>query len=316
MTNVSQPVTEIAPKKRVWCDVDGVLLLDKPGGMTSNDALQKARRLFSAAKGGHTGTLDPMATGLLPLCFGEATKFSSDLLSADKTYEATVHLGETRDTGDAEGQVMSTAPVVSSLKDLDAVLSSLTGWIDQIPPMYSALKQGGRPLYALAREGITVARAPRRVQIVEINRLTDFLPAPTGEGRQVRLRITCSKGTYIRVLAEDIGMALGCGAHLAALRRTRVGALALAGSVTLAELEGMNEGARGDVLKPLDSLLSELPPVQLLEAEHIRFAHGNPVLAGIPSTLYRVYGTSGALLGVGETDAAGALWPKRLIRQQ
>jgi tRNA pseudouridine55 synthase len=223
--------------KKVWQQIDGVLLLDKASGLSSNDALQKARRLFSAAKGGHTGTLDPLATGLLPLCFGEATKFSADLLDADKTYEAEVRLGEVTDTGDAEGQVTASFAVDVDLVAISAVLPRFTGPIRQIPPMYSALKRDGRPLYELARQGIEVERAARDITIHALECL-EFT------GQRLVLRVSCSKGTYIRVLAADIGQALGCGAHLTALRRTRVGPLDLAGSVTLAQLETMSEAER------------------------------------------------------------------------
>lgn len=222
--------------KKTWQRVDGVLLLDKPIGLTSNDALQKARRLFSAAKGGHTGTLDPLATGLLPLCFGEATKFSADLLDADKTYEAIIKLGVTTDSGDAEGQVISTATVNVSEADIVSVLPQFTGDIQQIPPMHSALKRNGRPLYELARQGIEVERAPRAVTIHAIDLLAF-------SGDTLTLRVACSKGTYIRVLAADIGAALGCGAHLIGLRRTVVGDLDLANAVTLAELEALDENS-------------------------------------------------------------------------
>ena len=190
--------------KKTWKQVDGVLLLDKPIGLTSNDALQKARRLFSAAKGGHTGTLDPMATGLLPLCFGEATKFSADLLNADKTYEALVKFGVTTDSGDAEGVVIATATVNVEKDDIFCVLLQFTGAIMQTPPMHSALKRDGRPLYELARQGIVVEREARAVTIHAI----DFLDF---SGDTLSIRVSCSKGTYIRVLASDIGNALGCG---------------------------------------------------------------------------------------------------------
>ena len=204
--------------KKTWKQVDGVLLLDKPLGLTSNDALQKVRRLFSAAKGGHTGTLDPLATGLLPLCFGEATKFSADLLDADKTYESVVKLGVTTDSGDAEGQVIANATVEVKKEQISEILPQFIGDIQQIPPMHSALKRDGRPLYELARKGIEVEREPRAVTIYGIDCL-DF------SGDLLTLRVACSKGTYIRVLAADIGLALGCGAHLAGLRRTVVGDL-------------------------------------------------------------------------------------------
>ncbi|MDE1546870.1 tRNA pseudouridine(55) synthase TruB [Dechloromonas agitata] len=293
--------------KKTWKQVDGVLLLDKASGMTSNDALQKARRLFSAAKGGHTGTLDPMATGLLPLCFGEATKFSADLLDADKTYEADVKLGITTDTGDAEGQVLTNAAVTTSIADVERLLPRFTGPIKQIPPMHSALKRDGRPLYELARQGIEVEREARDVTIHALDMLSL-------EGDVLRLRVSCSKGTYIRVLAADIGQVLGCGAHLTALRRTRVGDLVLERSVTLSELELQDEVQRGTHLLPVDALLQSLPAVHLAADEANRFSHGNPVT--LPTGLLgkiRVY-AEGRLLGVGEPGPGSLLWPKRLVQ--
>lgn len=293
--------------KRTWQRVDGVLLLDKPLGLTSNDALQKARRLFSAAKGGHTGTLDPAATGLLPLCFGEATKFSADLLDADKTYEATVQLGATTDSGDAEGQVIATSPVTVSEADVRQALPRFTGAIEQIPPMHSALKRNGRPLYELARKGIEVERAPRAVTIHALE-LLDFA------GDCLTLRVRCSKGTYIRVLAADLGQALGCGAHLTGLRRTAVGDLDLNGAITLAELEALAEEARSFRLQPVDALLQSLPALAIAGEAAERFSHGNPV--DLPDGLagkIRVY-ADGRLLGVGEPGVDGRLWPKRLVQ--
>ena len=293
--------------KKAWKQVDGVLLLDKPLGLSSNDALQKARRLFSAAKGGHTGTLDPLATGLLPLCFGEATKFSADLLDADKTYEAELQLGVETDSGDVDGQVVATAAVNVGESDISALLPRFTGPIEQVPPMHSALKRDGRPLYELARKGIEVERAPRAVTIHALE-LLEFA------GDLVRIRVSCSKGTYIRVLAADLGRALGCGAHLTALRRTRVGALDLHGAVTLAELEALAEEARPERLAPVDALLSTLPQVELDAAAAERFSHGNPV--ALPVALagkIRVY-ADGRLLGVGEPGVGARLWPKRLVQ--
>lgn len=293
--------------KKTWKQVDGVLLLDKPLGMTSNDALQKARRLFSAAKGGHTGTLDPLATGLLPLCFGEATKFSADLLDADKTYEAELKLGVTTDSGDAEGQVIATAAVDVAESDILRVLPQFTGPISQVPPMHSALKRDGRPLYELARQGIEVERAPRAVTIHAIELLGCA-------GDTVRLRVACSKGTYIRVLAADIGQALGCGAHLTGLRRTVVGDLDLAQAVTLAELEALEEDQRGARLQPVDALLQSLPALTLDGEAELRFRHGNPVdlPAGLDGKI-RVYAAD-RLIGVGEPGREGRLWPKRLVQ--
>lgn len=297
---------EIRPKK-VWRKVDGVLLLDKPLGLSSNDALQKARRLFSAAKGGHTGTLDPLATGLLPLCFGEATKFSADLLDADKTYEAEIRLGVTTDSGDAEGQIIATAPAAVTAADVARVLPAFMGDILQVPPMHSALKRDGKPLYELARQGIVVERAARPVTVHAIEVLAcseDFL----------RLSVHCSKGTYIRVLAADIGAALGCGGHLVALRRTRVGPLDLAAAVTLEALNASGEDERARFLLPLDALLQNLPRVDLAPDDAQRFGHGNPV--DLPPGLHgkiRVY-ADGELLGIGEPGTGGRLWPKRLLQ--
>ena len=293
--------------KKTWQQVDGVLLLDKPVGMSSNDALQKARRLFSAAKGGHTGTLDPLASGLLPLCFGEATKFSADLLLADKTYEATLKLGVTTDSGDAEGQVMTTVPVAPSLADIEAALPRFCGDILQVPPMYSALKRGGRPLYELARQGVEVAREARPVTIHGLELLAYAADA-------LSLRVRCSKGTYIRVLAADIGEALGCGAHLTALRRTAVADLDLGRALTLAAIESLAESGRAAVLQPVDALLQSLPRIDLEGPTAERFRHGNPVAANLgQGGRARVY-AEGRLIGVGELGSAQLLWPKRLVQ--
>lgn len=293
--------------KKTWKRVDGVLLLDKPIGLSSNDALQKARRLFSAAKGGHTGTLDPLATGLLPLCFGEATKFSADLLDADKTYEAVLKLGVTTDSGDAEGAITATAAVNVSAEDVLKALPRFTGNIQQIPPMHSALKRDGRPLYELARQGIEVEREPRAVTIHALEVLAFA-------GDSLTLRVACSKGTYIRVLAADLGAVLGCGAHLAALRRTVVGDLSLQGSVTLAELAALDESERLAYLQPVDALLHTLPVLSVEGEAAMRFRHGNPI--DLPPGLdgkIRVYEGS-RLIGIGEPGQSGRLWPKRLVQ--
>ena len=292
--------------KRTWLRVDGVLLLDKPRGLTSNAALQTARRLFSAAKAGHTGTLDPMATGLLPLCFGEATKFSADLLDADKTYEAEVHFGVTTDTGDAEGEVLERRTPEFSPQDLEAALARFRGRITQIPPMYSALKRDGQPLYKLARQGVTVEREAREVDIGELVLLDR-------SAENCRLRATCSKGTYIRTLAEDIGRALGCGAHLAALRRVAVGGVSIEQAVTLDALGALPEEGRARWLLPPDALLQGLPEIGLDERQSLRFVHGNPVAVecGVQGKC-RVY-AEGRLLGVGHVDSSGVVHPRRLV---
>ncbi|PKO92424.1 MAG: tRNA pseudouridine(55) synthase TruB [Betaproteobacteria bacterium HGW-Betaproteobacteria-10] len=295
------------PVKKTWKQVDGVLLLDKPIGLTSNDALQKVRRLFSAAKGGHTGTLDPLATGLLPLCFGEATKFSADLLNADKTYEAVIRLGITTDSGDAEGKVIARAAVNVSISDISRILPQFTGPIQQIPPMHSALKLNGRPLYELARQGIEIERQPRAVTIYTIETL-DF------SADSLTIRVACSKGTYIRVLAADIGQALGCGAHLSALRRTIVADLDLAQAVTLAELQMLDESERAGRLQSVDALLRSLPVLTVEGEAAERFRHGNPV--DLPEGFagkIRVYADN-RLIGVGEPGSDGRLWPKRLVQ--
>lgn len=293
--------------KKAWKQVDGVLLLDKPVGLSSNDALQKARRLFSAAKGGHTGTLDPLASGLLPLCFGEATKFSADLLDADKVYEADLKLGVTTDSGDAEGQVVATAAVDVTEQAIFDLLPRFTGDIQQVPPMHSALKRDGRPLYELARQGIEVERQARAVTIHRIEVLAFA-------GDHLRLRVACSKGTYIRVLAADIGAALGCGAHLAALRRTAVGDLDLANAVTLASLEALDEAERLASLQPVDALLQSLPSWTVDGDDEARFRHGNPIpLPPFPGERVRVY-AAGRLIGLGEPGKGGLLWPRRLVQ--
>jgi tRNA pseudouridine55 synthase len=292
--------------RRRWRRVDGVLLLDKPPGMSSNDALQKARRLFSAEKAGHTGTLDPMATGLLPLCFGEATKFSADLLAADKTYVATLRLGACTDTGDAEGRITAEFPVNVDETAFRQILPAYTGRISQVPPMYSALKRDGKPLYELARQGIEVEREARGV-VIHVLELLHFA------GLEATVRVRCSKGTYIRTLAEDIGKALGCGAHLTALRRTEVGDLVLPKALTLAEIEACEESARGALLLPVDSLLQGLPAVALEGDAVSRFSHGNPVAAEV-SGLCRVY-AEGQLLGLGLGHTDGQVHPKRLVAQ-
>ncbi|MCC4114696.1 tRNA pseudouridine(55) synthase TruB [Aromatoleum toluclasticum] len=287
--------------------LDGVLLLDKPQGITSNAALQTARRLLNAAKAGHTGTLDPMATGLLPLTFGEATKFSQMLLDADKEYEATVRLGIETDTGDAEGRPIAEAPVSVSEDDVRTALVRFTGEIDQVPPMYSALKRDGKPLYEYARAGIEVELAPRRVTIHALE-LLEF------GGETFRIRVACSKGTYIRTLAIDLGRILGCGAHLSALRRTRIGPFAVgSGAVTLAGLEAASAEEREGLLAPADALVAHLPEVALSAAQAAGLLQGRALLLECRERgLVRVYG-DGRFLGLGELGDDSRLLPKRLV---
>jgi tRNA pseudouridine55 synthase len=304
--------TSFPRKKRV--PVHGVLLLDKSAGHSSNDVLIKAKRLLNAEKAGHTGTLDPFATGLLPLCFGEATKFSQDLLEADKTYETTIHLGLRSDTGDTEGQILETLPVNVSRGQIDAVLEKFRGPILQIPPMYSALKRDGKPLYEYARAGITLEREARPV-VIHLLEVIDF-NAPF-----LRLRVCCSKGTYIRVLGEEIGAALGCGGHLNALRRTQVGSLVLRDALTLEHIEQHAEPDRVALLDPVDAMLSSFPALLLSDDLARRFLHGQRLSLGkeevaLPATQgrVRVYrANDGVLLGTGTMQEFGVLAPERLI---
>jgi tRNA pseudouridine55 synthase len=290
--------------------VDGVLLLDKPSGITSNFALQKARRLLAAAKAGHTGTLDPLASGLLPLTFGEATKFSSDLLDAAKTYEADIVLGIATRTGDADGEITARSEVAVARSDIEAVLRRFAGSIEQTPPMYSALKRDGRPLYDYARAGVEIERAPRPVTIHRLEMIAF-------EHARLRVMVECSKGTYVRVLAEDIGRDLGCGAHLAALCRTRVGELTLDNATTLAALEALAPEARRERLLPLDALIARLPHVELDASLADRFTHGQRLALGPghPCGRVRVVGPRARLLGIAQIDEHGLLAPRRLVHQ-
>ena len=293
--------------KRKGRVVDGVLLLDKPYAMTSNAALQTARRLLNAQKAGHTGTLDPLASGLLALTFGEATKFSADLLHADKTYIAGIKLGQKTTTGDLEGDFLQTRPVRVNRADIEKALDAFRGDILQVPPMFSALKREGKTLYDLAREGVSIEREARSVRIekLEILEFADEL---------LTVEVTCSKGTYIRVLAEDIGEALGCGAHLASLRRTKVGALSLEDAVTLQALETMSVDERLATLKPLDALMQTLPAVHLSENDRVRFCHGQRLALGLPSCpRVRVYGPDEQMVGTARVNERGVLEPERLI---
>ena len=299
-------------KKRV--PIHGVLLLDKDAGHSSNDVLIKAKRLFNAEKAGHTGTLDPFATGLLPLCFGEATKFSQDLLEADKTYETTIHLGLRSDTGDTEGQILEVLPVAVTTEQIDAVLEQFRGPINQVPPMYSALKRDGKPLYEYARAGITLEREARPV-VIHLLEVIDFVTP------FLRLRVRCSKGTYIRVLGEEIGAALGCGGHLQALRRTQVGDLQLRDAMTLAHIEQLADDQRTALLDPVDAMLRSFPALELDDALARRFLHGQRLSLGkeaveLPTTdgRVRIYRASDhALLGTGTMQEFGVLAPERLI---
>jgi tRNA pseudouridine55 synthase len=288
--------------------IDGVMLLDKPLGLSSNAALQRVRRLVNAKKAGHTGTLDPLATGLLPLCFGNATKYSADLLNADKGYAARVRLGETTPSGDAESEVTERRDVNVTLPALMDAALRFTGEIEQVPPMYSAIKVNGRALYRLARAGESVERKPRRVTVKRLE-VSDF------DGRDFTMTCLVSKGTYIRVLAEDIGRSLGCGAHLLSLRRTSVGDLTVGDAVTMEQIEsaGSPEAAR-KLLKGADALLKSLPEVRLGETDASRLMSGQRLALRLTIRgLVRVYGPENKLLGTAKVNDRGVLEPERLI---
>lgn len=306
-----------APRTRVQRrPVHGVLLLDKPLGLSSNQALQKVKWLLRAEKAGHTGTLDPLATGVLPLCFGAATKFSQMHLDADKAYEALLRLGQTTTTGDAEGEVLRERPVQLSSETIEAVLQRFVGVQQQIPPMHSALKKDGKALYEYARAGQVVERAPRTITVSALDRLEvpAEVQAACPPGTVLRLRASVSKGTYIRTLAEDIGAALGCGAHLAALRRSGSGALTLQGAVTLEALEALSEAERDAQLLPADALLADCPEVRLGAEDAARFLAGmrrRLALADAPQV--RVFGPEPrAFLGSAHI-VAGELISTRLL---
>jgi tRNA pseudouridine55 synthase len=289
--------------------VDGVLLLNKPVGITSNAALQKAKWLLNAKKAGHTGTLDPFADGLLPLCFGEATKFSAYLLDADKSYRAVMQLGVTTTTGDPEGEILAACEVDISRAAIEAVLPRFIGDIEQIPPMHSALKHQGRPLYEYARAGIEIQRPPRPVKIQAIELVECVLP-------RVVIDVRCGAGTYIRILAQDIGAALGCGAHLTALTRTSSGGFRLAQAHTLADLESLDPSQRQAILLPADCLVAHLHAVQLDAADATALCQGRSVAH--PSAhpgLTRVYAAPHTFIGLADADA-GHLIPRRLVATQ
>ena len=304
-----------SPRTRVQRrPVHGVLLLDKPLGLSSNQALQKAKWLLRAEKAGHTGTLDPMATGVLPLCFGAATKFSQLHLDADKTYEAVLRLGQRTSTADAEGEVIAQAEVNFTPEKLQAVQALFTGPLQQVPPMHSALKKDGKALYEYAREGIEVERAPRSVVIHSL----ELKELPTENGvRSVWLKAHCSKGTYIRTLGEDIGNALGCGAFLSALRRVKSGSFGIDECFTLEALEGLPENQRHSPLRPVDVLLDSHHPITLQPDDAGRFLSGLRRRGDWPDRdQVAVYGAQPhALLGTAHVRA-GELIPERLLNPQ
>lgn len=286
-----------------------MLLLNKPVGITSNAALQKAKWLLNARKAGHTGTLDPFADGLLPLCFGEATKFSAYLLEADKHYRAVLQLGVTTTTGDPEGEILATREVNTSRAEIEALLPRFTGEIEQVPPMHSALKHQGRPLYEYARAGIEIERPPRQVTIRALE-LVECDPP------RVVLDVQCSAGTYIRTLAQDIGAALGCGAHLTELTRTAAGGFRLDQAHTLAELGALDAPLRPTLLLPADCLVAHLPAIQLDEADAEALCQGRSVAHATDyQGLARIYAAPHTFIGLADADA-GCLTPRRLIATQ
>lgn len=296
--------------------VSGILLLDKPLGLSSNHALQQAKRLFQAAKAGHTGSLDPLATGVLPLCFGEATKFSQYLLDADKAYETTVRFGVHTASGDAEGDVLETKDASALTEsDVELALERFRGEIQQLPPMFSAVKRDGKPLYKLARAGIEVEREPRHVTIKALE-LRDFR---AGEQAEADVFVRCTKGTYIRSLAMDLGEVLGVGAHVSALRRTEAGQFVIDDCVTLDHLrtvrEHADDAALDSLLQPADTALEQFPLLQLPQSSGFYLQQGQPVL--VPNApcdgMVRVALETGEFLGLGEILEDGRVAPRRLV---
>ncbi|HEY5624163.1 MAG TPA: tRNA pseudouridine(55) synthase TruB [Gammaproteobacteria bacterium] len=293
-------------------EIHGILLLDKPGGRTSNQVLQHAKRLFRAAKAGHTGSLDPLATGMLPICFGAATRISSYLLNASKSYRVTAKLGQATDSGDADGSIIESAEV-PALNDVDirAVLDRWLGKSEQTPPMHSALKHRGRRLYELARDGIEVARQPRPIEI-------ENLVLETYEPPELRFAVTCSKGTYVRTLVEDVARDLGTLGHVLALRRTAVGPFREHEMISLERLDATAEDSPEKLLillRPVDSPLQQMPRVDLAQDACAMLSHGRPVPADVhwPVSTVRLYGPQNVFFGIGEVEPAGRLVPRRIF---
>ncbi|WP_336982907.1 MULTISPECIES: tRNA pseudouridine(55) synthase TruB [unclassified Cedecea] len=300
-------------------DIHGVLLLDKPQGLSSNDALQKVKRLYNANRAGHTGALDPLATGMLPICLGEATKFSQYLLDSDKRYRVIAKLGQRTDTSDADGIVVQERPVNFSTEQLAAALESFRGDTEQVPSMYSALKHQGKPLYEYARAGIEVEREARPITVYELLFIRH-------EGDELELEVHCSKGTYIRTIVDDLGEKLGCGAHVIFLRRLAVSKYPIERMVTLEQLNELVEQAHRQgrepaemldpLLMPMDSPASDFPLVNLLPEVAVYFKNGNPVrVAGVQAEgLVRVTeGEEKKFIGMGEIDGEGRVAPRRLV---
>ncbi|WP_024930969.1 tRNA pseudouridine(55) synthase TruB [Methylophilus sp. OH31] len=294
--------------KRIKRAISGVLLLDKPYGFSSNQALQKVKWLYQAQKAGHTGTLDPLATGVLPICLGEATKFAQHLTDENKTYVATVRFGVTTTTGDKEGDVISQVDCHITREDVERVLPQFMGEITQVPPMYSALKVNGKPLYEYARDGVELERAPRQVTIHALRVLGCA-------DNSAEIEVCCSKGTYIRTLGEDIGKVLQAGAHLTALRRTATATYQIAHTVSIEALEQMTAEQRDALLLPVDTAITALPKILLQEDAAYYFKQGNPVWVSgsIPAGELRIYSEAGLFLGVGFQQRDGRVAPKRVV---
>ncbi|EPY1010474.1 tRNA pseudouridine(55) synthase TruB [Vibrio vulnificus] len=306
-------------RRRKGRPIDGVILLDKPTGMSSNDALQKVKRLYFAEKAGHTGALDPLATGMLPICLGEATKFSQFLLDSDKRYRVIAKLGERTDTSDSDGDVVETRPVNVTLETLEACIEKFRGESDQVPSMFSALKYQGKPLYEYARKGIEVQRESRKITVYEII-LHRF------EGDEVEMEVHCSKGTYIRTIVDDLGEMLGCGAHVTMLRRTGVAKYPYENMVTLEQLNELVDNANRDgiaprevldpLLMPMDTAVEDLPEVNLIADLADMVMHGQAVqVLGAPTEgqLRLTMGEERRFIGVGEMNRDGKIAPKRLV---
>lgn len=301
-------------RRRGGRNLNGILLLDKSEGVTSNGALQMAKKMFAAAKAGHTGSLDPLATGMLPVCFGEATKFSQFLLDADKRYLVCAQLGVTTETGDADGEVVETRPVSVNETQVLEALNGFLGEIEQVPSMYSAIKHNGTPLYKLARQGITVERKPRRVTIREIN------GARLEEGDRVTFEVACTKGTYVRSLVEDLGAALGCGGHVAALRRLSAGPYPAERMLTLEQLGEIKAGggfeAIDELLLPLSTSVADWPRVALGDNAAYYLRQGQPVMASdrpLDGWVSVYQASTEEFLGVGEILEDGRIAPRRLV---
>ncbi|MDB4097031.1 tRNA pseudouridine(55) synthase TruB [Methylophilaceae bacterium] len=288
--------------------IDGLLLIDKPLGFSSNQALSKIKWIFSAKKAGHTGTLDPLATGLLPICFGEATKFSSHLLNLEKTYEASIKLGWKSTTGDAEGKLMESKIISISLDKLEEVLSSFIGLSNQTPPMFSALKHKGQPLYKLAREGVKIERQQRQIKISDLKLLRY-------DKNIIKFEVSCSKGTYVRTLAEDIANKLGMDGYLIDLRRTKIGNLNVQDALSLDKIEALSAVKRNDFIKPTEALVDDYPKIFLTESEENLIKNGQPIQfpKKVNSEIYRLLSKSSAFIGLGEIDSNNLLKAVRLI---